>query len=39
MGKNVQALGVGMLGGGGVEGVASCRIEWRGGPFALGFEE
>lgn len=39
MGEDVLALSVGVLGGGGVEGVAGGGVEGRRGPFALGLEE
>lgn len=37
--EDVQTLFVGMVFGKGVEGIAGCGVEWRGGPFSLGFEE
>lgn len=37
--EDVQARGVAVVFGRGVESVAGRRVEWRGGPFALGLEE
>lgn len=39
MREDVEALVVGVIFGEGVEGVAGCWVEGRGGPFSLGLEE
>lgn len=37
--EDVEARVVSVVFGEGVEGVAGCGVEGRGGPFSLGFEE